>query len=528
LFKRLIFGKEITKTMANKQITMLKIKQLIRLKIEGRSNREISQLLHLHRTTVRKYLSQAATFGPDYRELLEQEESFLHSLFNPPRDRKQAKEKMSQMQTFFSYMENELKRTGVDKQGMWMEYAEQHPQGYTYSHFCREYKRWKKKQDVSMPQEHKAGDKVYVDFTGETLPIVDRQTGEVKQAEVLVCVLGCSQLMYVEATQGQSKEHFIGGIEHAFRYYGGVPKAIVPDNLKSAVTKPCKYEPGLNETFDNFAVHYGTVVLPARVRRPKDKALVENGVKLVYKRIFAPLRNTTFFSLADLNEAIQELLEVHNKQHFTSRDYSRRDLFERVEKAELTPLPVSPYELKKTCWLTVLKNSHIYLNEDKHYYSVPYQYVGHKLKVSYGQQVEIYHHGQRIAMHQRNPYPHRYTTIKEHMPSAHQHYAEWSAERYLNWASSIGTETQQVISKILQSKPHPEQAFRSCEGILHMAKKVGNERLNNACKRAIYYESYSYMHIKNILEKGLEKEPVQQAQYELPLHDNVRGSEYYQ
>ena len=514
--------------MANTTIDMQKVRQIIRLKSEGKSNRLISETLKVHRTTVRRYIVSLESSGVSYEELLLKSDAELKALFvqytDPGKDKR-----TEALKAWLPYMDKELKRVGVDRWNLWMEYKELHPDGYAYSHFCREYNRHEKQDDVSMHFEHKAGDKLYIDFAGSKLEIVDRCTGEIQKVEVLVCVLGCSQLSYVEAVESQKKDHFITGVENALHYFGGVPQAIVPDNLKSAVTRASKYEPYLNETFQDFALYYGTVILPTRSLKPRDKALVERTVNIIYKRIYAPLRNTLFFSLAELNQAIVELLEDHHRLKFKGKDHSRRELFDQVERDTLATLPQSRYELKKFAWATVLKSSHVCLSEDKHYYSVHYKYLGEKVKVCYTvASVEVYHKGERIALHQRSLSAFKYTTIRDHMPSTHNFVSDWSPEKFLSWAEGVGPEARGLVEKILQSRHHPEQAYKSCVGILSLARKVGKDRLNNACTRAMFYQSYTYQSIKNILDNGLDKQPIKEdTQYTLPLHDNIRGKDYY-
>lgn len=516
--------------MANKPISMEKLRQIIRLKLEGYSNRKISQMLGVHRETVRRYVDQMAVLGLPNELLLKEQDSVLNSLFEKPKFSKDDTGRLLRLQEYFPNMEKELGRVGVDKWNLWSEYIQEDPAGYTYSHFCREYKRWKQKQDVSAHFEYKAGDKALVDYTGKKLFIVDSFTGEIKTVEVFVAILGFSNYIYVEATLSQKKEDFIMAMEDALHYFGGVPDAIVTDNLKSAVTKSCKYEPQLNETFESFAFHYETTILPTRAYKPKDKALVEGAVKIVYRRIFAPLRNTTFFSLAELNAEIGKLNVVLNANNFQGRDHSRKMLLNQVERMELKPLPVEKYELKNFRWLTVQKFCHVYFSEDKHYYSVHYQYNCQKVKVAYtNTQVEIYFEHERIAIHRRDRTPFGYTTVKDHMPSAHRFMSEWNPEFFSNWAGDIGESTKELIKKVLASKAHPEQGYKSCLGILGFAKKVGKERLNNACSRALCYEDHKYSTVKKILDKGLDKEPIQlEIPCSIPTHENIRGEKYYQ
>jgi transposase len=371
---------------------------------------------------------------------------------------------------------------------------------------------------------------LYVDYTGKKLKYIDLDTGEILTAEIFVAILGCSQLTYVEASPSQKKEDFITSVERALLFFGGVPQCIVPDNLKSAVTKSDRYQPQINERFADFASHYGTTVVPARARKPRDKALVEGAVKIAYQRIFAPLRDKPYTSLAVLNTDITELLKEHNNKPMQRSGSSRMETFIATEQEALKALPQERYECKLYKWITVHKNAHILLSQDKHYYSVPYRYVGEKIKVVYTScEVEIYHHCTRIAYHKRNYKAHKYTTVSDHMPSSHQFVADWNDEKFLSWATNIGAATQEAIASILKSKLHPEQAYKSCIGILTMTKKVGNERLNNACKRALEYQACNYKSIQNILDKGLDDTTVSEPpQYDLPFHDNIRGKEFYQ
>lgn len=515
--------------MANKTISMSKLRQIIRLKSEGNSNRNISIMLKVHRETVRNYINQIKILNTPYEELLNHDDNFLDGLFDKHKHRKVDCVRFNELLEYFPKMEKELGRVGVDKWNLWSEYKSIYINGYAYSHFCRAFNRWQLQKQVSAHFEHKAGEKMYVDYTGNKLQLVDKHTGEVKKVEVFVGVLGFSQYTYVEASISQKKEDFITSIENAIHYFGGVPNAVVTDNLKSAVTKSCKYEPQLNETFESFAAHYNMVVLPTRAYKPKDKALVEGAVKIIYKRIFAPLRDRVFFSIQELNLGIKEELEKHNIHCFKGKDHSRKQLFMELEKQCLKPLAISRYELKKINWQTVHKNSHIYLYEDKHYYSVPFKYLSQKVKVVYNHSsVEIYAHHERIAAHKREGGQYKYTTEPMHMPSTHRFVSEWSSERFINWANDIGEPTRSIIEKILESKSHPEQSYKACIGVLGFVKKVGKERLNKACERALYYQSYGYQIIKKILTKGLDKDPIQlELVCKIPSHDNIRGESYY-
>jgi transposase len=514
--------------MSNRPIMILTLKQIIRLKAQGISNRQIAISLNSTRKTVDKYVKRIDQLELTYQDLLFYDDSVLENLFQNPVTVAIDDQRKEVLCSWMEYIDKELKRVGVTRWNLWAEYKNKHKDGYGYSQFCAAYQSWQDQHAVVMHFEHKAGDKLYVDYTGKKLEVTDRGTGEITSVDVLVAVLGASQYTYVEATTSQKKEDFIYAVENALYFFKGVPRAIVADNLKSAVIKASKYEPRLNETFEDFALHYETTILPTRSRKPRDKSLVEGAVNIVYNRIFSALRNITFFHLSELNMAIWELLENYNTINFQGKDHSRLDLFNQIEKQTLFPLPQQRYELKKYALVTVLKSSHIWLLEDKHYYSVHYKHLGQKVKLIYTlSSVEIYYKTERIAFHQRSVNPYKYTTVREHMPSTHNFVSDWNPEMFLNWAANIGADTKAVVEKILQSKQHPEQAYKSCVGILGFAKKVGNERLNNACSRVIYYQSYNYYSIKNILDKGLDKEQAAELQYTLPLHDNIRGEDYY-
>ncbi len=515
--------------MANKSISIIMIKEIIRLKLSGCSNKRISKILSTSRTTVIKYLKQIEYSGLNLKELYQLSNEQLYDLFTVEKT-KDDTERYSDLEAFFPYMDKELKRIGVTRWNLWAEYHHKHPGGYSYSQFCHHYHQWTLHKQAYLNIEHKAGDKVFVDYAGQKLQIVDKQTGEIKQLEVFVATLGCSQFTYVEASESQKLENFISSVENAFWYFGGVPNAVVPDNLKSAVTKSNKYEPSINERFAEFASHYNTTILPARSLKPKDKALVEGAIRIAYQRIYATLRNRIFYSIGELNRAIKELLDYYNSVLFKGKDHSRKDLFNELDYPALKPLPTSRFELKTYKQATVQKNCHVYLNQDKNYYSVPYQYIGKKVKLVYSKStVEVYHQYKRISLHKRSFKKYNYSTQKEHLPSHHRFIMEWNPERFLCWAEGIGQSTKQLIQEILDRKSHPEQGYKSCLGVLSMAKKVGKERLNNACKRALYYKAHTYQSVRNILEQNLDKEPIEkEIQIQIPYHENIRGKHYYQ
>jgi len=516
--------------MAGKSIDMSKLRKVLKLYCQGRSKSFISDYLRLSRNTVKKYIRQFNQLKVSFEDLKEMDDAKLEELFITTQTQ-ELSPKLKALYAFFPYAEKELKKTGVTKMLLWKEYKQKHPDGVQSTQFGDHFNRWSKRINVKpvMHMVHKAGDKMFVDYAGKTLQIIDKESGEVTEVQFFVAILGASQLTFAEATMTQKKEDFISSVENALHYYGGVPLAIVPDNLKSAVTKSNRYEPTLNDTFLDFSEHYETTVLPARAYKPRDKALVEGAVKILYTRIYSLLRDQTFFNLKSLNNAIQQGLEAHNKVNFTGKGYSRKDLFEEIEVHKLSLLPQQRYEIKRQAIVTVMQNGHVFLSEDKHYYSVPYVHIRRKVKLLYNSKtVEIYHKYNRIAVYSRMRSPYNYTTTKEHLASTHQFITAWTPQRFIDWGASIDENVKRLIINILEKKQHPEQAYKSCMGILALTKKVGNERLKNACTRALEYGIYNYKIVQTILEKGLDKMEEDTGQNEeLPNHNNIRGKQYY-
>jgi len=507
---------------------MSKVRKVIQLHYQGKAKLFISKYLSLSRNTVKKYIALYQILNLSIDDIKTKSDAELDTLFSKSQE-DVLSPKLLAVYAFFPYMERELKKTGITKQRMWEEYYQKHPDGLKSSQFGEYYQKWSKKVNPVMHMNHKAEDKMFVDYAGKTLEIVDYGTGEIREVQFFVAILGASQYTYAEASMSQKKEDFIASVENAIHYFKGVPAAIVPDNLKSAVTKSNRYEPTLNETFFDFAEHYGTTILPARAYKPRDKSLAEGAVKILYQRIYPTLRRETFHDLKTLNKAIWESLEVHNNKKLTGRPTSRIQLFNEDEKDKLAPLPVERYEIKQLSFATVMQNGHVVLSKDKHYYSVPYQYMRKKVKLVYtSNKVEIFHKYNRIALHQRSFKSYNYTTVTGHLASTHQFITNWTPQRFINWADSIDKDVKEFIIQVLENKQHPEQAYKSCMGVLSFAKKVGNERLTNACKRALDHNIYNYKIIQKILQNGLDKlnnEPVQDQ--ELPLHENIRGKNYY-
>lgn len=517
--------------MSNRRIPMVKLKEIIRLKLAKTSIRKIAKLTKVSRNTLVVYLRYFEKAELSLSDLLNLSEEEIFTLVNKRPTVKDdfESQRFELLSNKFLSFEEDLRKPGVTREKLWTDYKIESPNGYGYAQFCHHYQQWKKNSEISLHIEHKAGDKLFVDYAGKKLSIVDKETGNIREVEVFVSILGSSQFTYVEATYTQNKEDFIQSVENSFLFFNGVTKAVVPDNLKSAVTKSCKYEPEINSYFDDFAQHYNTSIYPARVRKPQDKSLVEGAVKIIYRRIYAELDKQIFFSLQELNTAIKEKLEIHNNMKFQNRNYSRYDLYIKIEKAELLELPPIKYELKEYRFYTVQMNSHIRITKDDHYYSVPYKYIGKKVKVAFSTStVEIYLNYKRISFHKRVQSI-GYSTLAVHMPSKYKYLTEWNPKRFISWAEKIGEKTKTVIETILSSKIYPEQAYKSCFGILSLAKKVGEVRLESACARANDYNNCNYRVIKNILEQKLDEEKVeQQTLFSISQdHQNIRGASYY-
>lgn len=509
---------------------MDKIRKVIKLHYEmGMSDRGISRAVGVSRPAIAKYLKAFESSGLDFKEIVDFSDSELSEKMYSRGTHSNAR-KYEELAARFEFFVKELKRPGVTLQRLWIEHKEIHPDSYEYSQFCYHFSVYTKKNKLSLHIDQKAGDKLYVDFAGDKMYIHDPQSGEKKEVEVFVAVLGASGYTYAEGVYTQRKKDWIKANTNALHFIGGSPAAIMPDCLKSAVTKVDPYEPSINPEYEDFANHYNTIILPARSRKPKDKALVENAVRIVYMRIYAPLRNRVFHSLEELNEAIWEKLDEHNNSPFQRLNTSRNQLLAEIDGPALKSLPTERYELKRIETRKVQFNYHVYISEDKHYYSVPYKYRGKTVRIKYtAGQVEIFYNNIRIAFHKRAIGPGCYTTKTEHMPSQHKFYTQWSPQRFINWGKKQGTSVELVIVEILKRRKYPEQAYRSCLGVLSLEKKYSKERVNLACKRASQYGAYTYKAIKNILDKGLDNiiELPDETQ-QLPDHDNIRGSEYFE
>lgn len=511
--------------MPQERLSVRKIQEVLRLKWEsGLSNRAIARSCSISPTTVSEYVRRAQAAGLSWPlpESLD-EDQLYQMLFPKPAPPSERVIPQPNCKT----IHRELRRKGVTRRLLWLEYREAHPDGYGYSRFCELYRQWARKLDPPMRLTHKAGEKMYVDYAGQTVRVVDLETGEIRDAHIFVAALGASSYTYAEAHWAEDLPNWIGGHIRALAFFGGVPEIITPDNPKVGVKHPSRYEPDINPTYLDMAEHYGTVVLPTRIRRPKDKSKVEVGVQVVERWILARLRNRKFFGLDDLNHAIRELLEGINDRTMEHLGKSRRELFEELDQPALKAMPAEPYEF--AVWKKAKVHIDYHVEYEKHYYSVPYRLAGEKVFIRAAERtLEVFHKHRRVASHPRSRALGRHTTQVEHMPANHRHYAEWSPERFMRWAEDIGPQTRALIEAALTSRRHPQQAYRTCLGILGLAKHFTKERLEAASGRALASGIHSYRGIKNILDARLDQVPLKEpASMSLDPHANIRGPSYY-
>jgi len=506
--------------------TMRKVRDVLRLSWgEQLSLRQVARSLAMPHTTVAVFLRRAKEAGLTWPLPEDLDDDALEArLFDVA-----APTGSLYPQPDFAAVKEELRHKGVTLQLLWLEYKELHPDGYGYSQFCHLYRTWRRHLGVVMRQDHKAGEKLFVDFPGLTIPIYDERTLEVSyHAELFVAVLGASSYLYCEALRSQALEHWVGGHVHAFEFLGGCPEIVVPDNLKSGVTKAHRYEPDLNATYQEMAAHYGVAIIPARPYKPRDKAKVEAGVQLVERWIIAALRKQRFTSLAALNETIGELVEALNAKPFKKLEGSRSSLFHQIDQPALRPLPRDPYEFAS--WRAAKVNIDYHVEVDRHYYSVPYQLAGQVVEVRLtSSTVEIFAKHQRVASHLRSYQRGRHATQSAHMPDSHRRYLEWTPGRIVTWAQKNGPETAAFVAALMKSRPHPEQGFRSALGVMRLAKKYSPQRLEAACQRALVLKSFSYKSVESILKHGLDQRPLRAGPTRAhPAHRNIRGPNYYQ
>lgn len=506
---------------------MRHIREALRLSAAGLGSREISKATGQGRTTIRRYLERAAAAGlswplPDGLDDGELEARLFR--------RSEEECRPGRPEPDWAEVQRELKRKkGVTLYLLWLEYRERFPEGWAYTQFCVHYREWEKRQDTFMHLRYPAGERTFVDFTGDTMPVWDPTTGEKREAQVFVGVLACSGYFYVEAVESQELGNWLNLHAHMFSAFGGVSELVVPDNLKSGVTDACWYEPELNRSYEDLACQFGTVILPARPRHPRDKAAAEACVQFVQRWILAPLRNRLHFSLAELNADIFERTQEVLGRPFRNNPASRRDLFEELERAALKPLPEIPYEFAEFKTAKAGRLDY-HLRFDENFYSVPHRLAGEWCEVRATQRtVEIFHAHRRVSSHLRSRGKGEYVTRDEDMPASHRAHAEWSPQRLMRWGAQISPHVGQMVTAIMERKRHPEQGYRACLGLLNLSKRYGPERLSAACERALRLRAFSYRSVHSILQNGLDRQPLPAPVAAAPIeHENVRGPEYYQ
>ena len=509
--------------MGTRRLPMRKLREILRLKYEKRlRHRAIARACGVGVGTVSEYVGRAERAGLSWPLPEDLDDAALEArLFAPPEPGL-----ADRVRPDVVWIHQELKRQAVTLHLLWEEYREAHPKGYGYSQFCEIYRRWARKLKPSMRQQHRAGEKTFVDFSGKRPHIVDPRTGEEIPVELFVAALGASSFTYAEATESQKLPCWVEAHAHMAEYFGGSTEIWVPDQLKSGVREPCRYEPTINRTYQEMAEHYGAVVIPARQGEPRDKAKVESAVQVAQRWILARLRHRTFFSLAELNEAIRELLDQLNDRPMQKLGVSRREMYERLDRPALRPLPLSHYEVAE--WARCRVNIDYHIDVERHPYSVPYQLLHEHVEARYTTSiVEIFYKGRRITSHRRR-YDHQPSTKLEHMPSAHRAHAEWTPSRLIRWAEKTGPATGELVAEILRSRPHPEQGYRACLGIMRLGRRYGAERLEAASTRATQLHSPSYRTVKNILASTQDRLPfTDETVGPIPVHDNIRGAGHY-
>lgn len=514
--------------MPRPHISMRKIRDVLRLSLhEGLSLRDVAASLQIPFTTVGDHVRRAKAAGLSWPLTEGLDDDALEALLFATA----APAAQARPQPDWNKVHIELRRPHVTLMLLWLEHKEAFPEGHAYSQFCERYRRWRRSVDVVMRQEHKAGDKLFVDFPGRQIPIYDEVTGDKAfEAELFVAVLGASSYLYAEALRSQQLLHWVTGHVHAFEFLGGCPRIVVCDNLRSGVKRPNRYEPDVNATYQEMAAHYGVAVIPARSYKPRDKAKVEAGVLLAERWIMARLRNERFTSLGEANIEIRRLVEWVNARPFKTLPGSRRSLYEQLDRPALRPLPADRYEF--AVWRKAKLNIdyHIEVRADRHYYSVPHHLAGEAVDVRMSAAtVEVFHRHRRVASHVRK-FSAGYSTDPAHMPESHRRHASWTPSRIISWAAKTGPATAKLTEAVMAARPHPEQGFRSCLGIVRLGDRYGPERLEAACERALAVRAHSYRSVESILRTGLDRQPLPAEGPERthPSHDNVRGPDYYQ
>jgi transposase len=515
--------------MPQEALSMRKIREVLRLRYDlGLLQQEIARSCSICQSSVHRYLERAAAAGLSWPLPEDCDDRRLNELLfpaEPTGERPPARAALD-----FVEIHRQLQsHKHVTLQLLWEEYRQSQSEGYRYSRFCELYRRWRRKQDVVLRQEHRAGEKMFVDWAGDTIPIYDRDGGGVQPASLFVAALGASSYTFAHATASQDLGNWIESHIQAFEFFQGTTKLIVPDNPRTGVTRACRYEPDLNPTYLEMAQFYGVAIMPARPYKARDKAKVEAAVLLAERWLIAVLRHEKFFSLADLNQAIGTLLERLNQRPFRKREGTRASLYTSLDRSALQPLPAGRYVTAH--WKTVRPNIDYHVEVDRHYYSVPHRLAGEQLEARFTTTtVEIFHRGNRVASHVRSFAAYQHSTQHEHMPKSHQAHLQWTPSRLINWGQSVGPATGQLIRNILESKPHPEIGYRACLGIQSLGKQFSHARLEAACRRALEAQAYSYQSVKSILQRGLDRQPslTPQAERSSPEHANLRGRDYYQ
>lgn len=519
--------------MANKPITMLQLRRILQLKSQGRSNREIACELHAARDTVNGYVRQLTDLDKSFEELLKLTDEELSSLVYKASLSRKTDWRYADFQQRIPELCDELKKPHATRMILWEEYIHLVPEGYGYTQFCEHLGRFLITRKAVMIFDHEPAASMMFDFAGDKISFVDHQTGEVTWCVVLVCTLPFSGYTYIEAMLSAGRENLLKGLNDALSFFGGVPQSAKTDNMKQVVKKSNRYEPAFEELAQQWSLHYGTTLMASRVAKPRDKASVESHVNSAYNRVYAPLRNSVFHNLDQTNQALWEELDKFNHRNFQRCDYSRCDRFMLHEKALLLPIPDGPFVPKNKVEAKVQRNYHVTLGEDWHHYSVPYQHIGKTVQIIYDtDHVEIYLDIVRIVCYRRNYHRNGHTTLEEHMPPDHNHYARikgYTREYFIEKSTQAGESTASAISKILGQKMFIEQTYNSCLGVLRLGEKYGNDRLEAACRRALTGYKVTYMIIKNILERNLDKAPPQTDIFiNIPDHENIRGAESYQ
>lgn len=513
--------------MAQQPISMEYLKQILQLKSDGVAIREIARRIGISRNSVRKYLSLLST--EENNSVTQDNEEFATAAYGDTL--MHDTNRLQQLTSHFNYAQQELKKTGVTRQMLWQEYILQHPDGYVYSHYCYHLNEFYKNKDLAMHLEYIAGDLTMIDYAGKKLFYIEQTSGEQVFCDVFVSILPFSGLIFCEASRSQKTEDFACNINGMMKFYGGSTKTLLCDNMRTAVKKADRYEPVFTDICIQLSEHYETTFSATRPYSPRDKAMVERAVNIVYTSIYAPLRNEVFTSLDALNNAIRERLIYLNNKPYKKTPYSRYHFFETQEQKFLKPLPSQPFEQKKVVILTIQRNYHVQLTEDHRYYSVPYIHVGKKVKVSYdARTVEVYLEGHRIALHVRSTHGQAYITNHQHLPPHHQRMKEikgWNREALLEHALRIGSYAHLATERMLQNSIYMEQNYKACFGMLMLCKNYGASRLNAACERAIQGTRVNYTMIKNILERGLDKQAVSTEPVIKIDHENIRGGDHY-